>query len=250
VILLDKYQCGVCRGPFRQFGTERLECQSCDESVVVHDGIIDFVHGRFDTILDAEHYDETHSIDDNRIDQNYREMKRTAGERWPLSLGSVMEVGCGTGLFSQALITNGESRDLVLTDVSVAMLNTCRTRLERYDLLPRVPLSFATYSSQENCFRDSVFDTCAGTSVLHHIPDVRGFLAEVFRVLKPGGRAFFMEPNLRFHRAMMHTLADILARLFARGGPASHVAPRRCWFSVDPRRQAHVRGGRVRADGS
>jgi ubiquinone/menaquinone biosynthesis C-methylase UbiE len=215
-MLLDKYQCGLCRGPLREFDAEHLVCRSCNEPVSVHDGIIDFVRGRFDTILDAEHYDETHSIDDNRIDQNYREMKHTAGDRWPVTLGSVMEVGCGTGLFSQALITSGETRDLVLTDVSVAMLSTCRNRLGRDDLLSRVPLSFATYSSQENCLRDAVFDTCAGTSVLHHIPDVRGFLAEVFRILKPGGRAFFMEPNLRFHRAMMHTLADILAQLFAR----------------------------------
>jgi hypothetical protein len=46
--------------------------------------------------------------------------------------------------------------------------------------------------------------------------DVRGFLAAVFRMLKPGGRAFFMEPNLRFHRALMLTLADILAQLQTR----------------------------------
>jgi ubiquinone/menaquinone biosynthesis C-methylase UbiE len=216
MILLDKFQCGSCRGPLTAGDVSQLVCRACGESIALIDGVIDFVRGRFDTILDAEHYDETHHIDDSRIDQNYIEMKWAAGDRWPASLGSVLEVGCGTGLFSRALITSGETQDLVLTDVSVAMLKSCHQRLEHDDLLARVPVSFATYSSQEDCLRDAVFDTCAGTSVLHHIPDVRGFLAEVFRILKPGGRAFFMEPNLRFNRALMHTLADVLALLFAR----------------------------------
>lgn len=215
-MLLDKYHCPLCRGALRPFSADYLVCQSCNEPVSVQDGVLDFVRGRFDTILDAEHYDETHRITDARVDRNYQAMKRFAGERWPAGLGSVLEVGCGTGLLSRALIGHGDARDIVLTDVSVGMLTTCRDQLAQRGLLGSVPVSFATYSSAENCFRDAVFDTCAGTSVLHHIPDVRGFLAAVFRCLKPGGRVFFMEPNLRFHRALMQTLADVMAQLLAR----------------------------------
>lgn len=215
-MLLDKFHCPNCRGPLRPFSSDYLVCQACNEPVALQDGILDFVRGRFGTMLDPALYDETHRIDDDRAEQKYRAMALHAGERWPSSFGSVLEVGCGTGLFSRALIANGAARDVVLTDVSAAMLAVCRDQLGRLGLAGRLPIAMATYSGQENAFRDAVFDTCAGTSVLHHIPDVRGFLAEVFRMLRPGGRAFFLEPNLRFHRALMHTLADILAQLQAR----------------------------------
>ncbi|MDR3537761.1 MAG: class I SAM-dependent methyltransferase [Acetobacteraceae bacterium] len=216
-MLLDKFHCPLCRGALRPFNADYLACRSCNEPVFVQNGVVDFVRGRFDTMLDADQYDETHGVDDDRAAQRYQAIQRFAGDRWPESFGSVLEVGCGTGLFSRALLASGSARDAVLTDVSVAMLSACRDQLASRGLLARIPVAFATYSGEENMFRDAVFDTCAGTSVLHHILDVRGFLAEVFRSLKPGGRALFLEPNLRFHRALMHTLADVVAQLQSRG---------------------------------
>jgi hypothetical protein len=56
-----------------------------------------------------------------------------------------------------------------------------------------------------------MFDSCFGTAVVHHIVDVPLFLKEVNRLLKPGGLAFFMEPNRAFHQALTMTLADIVA---------------------------------------
>ncbi len=216
MIRLDKLHCPSCRGTLRAFSPDYLVCQDCNEPVPVRDGVVDFVGGRFDTMLDPAHYDALQHIDDGRSEQKFQAMQRFAGERWPLAFGSVLEVGCGTGLFSRALIANGTARDAVLTDASAVMLAACRNHLDRLGLSARMPIVFATYTGQENAFRDAVFDTCAGTSVLHHMTDVRGFLGDLFRMLKPGGRAFFMEPNLRFHRALMHTLADILAQLQTR----------------------------------
>ncbi len=215
-MLLDKFHCPRCRGSLRPFNADYLACQTCNEPVSVQNGVVDFVRGRFDTMLDAGEYDETHGVDDDRAAQRYQAIQRFAGDRWPLSFGSVLEVGCGTGLFSRALLASGGARDAVLTDVSVAMLSACREQLAPRGLLGRIPVAFATYSGEENAFRDAVFDTVAGTSVLHHILDVRVFLGEVLRSLKPGGRAFFLEPNLRFHRALMHTLADVVAQLQSR----------------------------------
>jgi ubiquinone/menaquinone biosynthesis C-methylase UbiE len=213
---LAKVHCPDCRGSLRPVTGDCLACENCQQPIWVRDGVLDFVRGRRDTALDPQHYDAFHGVDDERSEQKYRLMRRWAGERWPDNFGSVLEVGCGTGLFSRALVANGAAREAVLTDVSTAMLGICRRELERRGLLARIPVAFATYSGEESAFRDAVFDTCAGTSVLHHILDVRGFLAEMFRMLKPGGRAFFAEPNLRFHRALMQTLADVLAALLER----------------------------------
>jgi ubiquinone/menaquinone biosynthesis C-methylase UbiE len=77
----------------------------------------------------------------------------------------------------------------VLTDVSPEMLRICRTHLTRLGLASALPVRFATYSAHEACFCDEAFDSCIGTSVVHHITDVRAFLTDVWRILRPGGRA-------------------------------------------------------------
>jgi len=56
----------------------------------------------------------------------------------------------------------------------------------------RVSIGGATQLEAEAGTYDAVFDF----GIIHHIPDWRKSLAEVFRVLKPGGR-FFSEEILR-----------------------------------------------------
>ena len=215
-MLTTKFRCPACGGtPLRDTG-DKLVCERCAHGTPLVDGIVDFVGGRFDTALDVEAYDSGHSIGEHSSERHYNDLRILAGHRWPVSLGSTVEIGCGTGLYSRALASHGEAREILLTDVSVDMLRLCRKQLARDTTSSRLQIGFATYSSNETCFRDAVFDTCAGTSVLHHIPDVRAVLADIFRALKPGGRAFFLEPNQRHDRALGQTLADVLAILYAR----------------------------------
>ena len=102
---------------------------------------------------------------------------------------------------------------VVLTDISTKMLRQCRERLRAAGSVLSTTTTFASYSATEACFRPDTFDTCFGTAVVHHITDVPGFLSQVHGLLKPGGCAFFMEPNLTFHRALTATLADVVAEL-------------------------------------
>ena len=218
----DKFHCPECRAPLVASPPDGLACEKCGTQVAIEDGILDFVRDSAGIVTDPGDYDAFHRIDDARSDARYRDIKYLAGEQWPSTLGSVLEVGCGTGLLSRALIRDKDAKDLMLTDVSLPMLRAARDHLDKAGLLSVIPLTFATHDGTEPCFRDGAFDTCAGTSVLHHIADVRGFLANVFRWLKPGGRAFFMEPNLRYHRALAQTLADILALLHGNNLAYSH----------------------------
>lgn len=216
-MLAGKFRCPECGGTLSE-ESDSLVCGACGTSVPVREGIADFVRGRFDTMLDVAAYDQEHGIDDCRPNRFYDQIRAHAGARWPASLGSVLEVGCGTGLFSRALLAKNEARDVILTDVSGGMLRECRVQLTRLGLLDGRNVSFATYSSNEACIRSAVFDTFIGTSVLHHILDVRSFLADVYRGLKPGGRAFFIEPARRYHQAMALSLADIAAYLVSKEG--------------------------------
>jgi 2-polyprenyl-3-methyl-5-hydroxy-6-metoxy-1,4-benzoquinol methylase len=211
--LPGRFQCPACKGTV---SADTGCCLTCGRVYATQDGILDFVGGRFDTQLDPEIYDASHTISDRTSEIEYREHRQLAAQRWPASLGSVVEIGCGTGMFSRAMIRCGDANDAVLTDVSPAMLRFCRGHLTRLRLADTIPVLFATYSANEVCFADAAFDTCVGMSVVHHIADVRVFLRDVQRFLKPDGRAFFVEPALRYHRALAMTLADIIAMILAR----------------------------------
>jgi ubiquinone/menaquinone biosynthesis C-methylase UbiE len=205
------FQCPACAGRLAS-GAAEVVCKSCSgRSAVIDNNIVDFVGGRFDTALDPHQYDAEHGINDERSAADYRQIRRLLGKRWPASLGSMLEIGCGTGAISRAVLGNGDVKDAVLTDVSVDMLRICRTHLERVGVAARLPLTFATYSTNERCFRDASFDSCIGIQVLHHLPNYEAFLEDMFRFLKPGGVAFFAEPALRFHLALAAAAAEVIA---------------------------------------
>ena len=209
----NKFQCPVCK---IALVAGAGACLGCGKRYATDDGILDFVGGRFDTQLDVEAYDEYRAIGDSGAEISYRGIKELAADRWPASLGSVVEIGCGTGLWSRAMIGHHDAADAVLTDVSPDMLRLCRTHLTRLGLTSALPIRFATYSAHEACFCDEAFDSCIGTSVVHHITDVRAFLADVWRMLRPGGRAFFTEPSFRYTRVMAMAFSDIIAFLLSR----------------------------------
>jgi ubiquinone/menaquinone biosynthesis C-methylase UbiE len=207
------FQCPACKGVLP---ADAGCCLVCGRSFATQDGILDFVGGHFRTLLDAASYDASHTIDDSLAETDYKRFRQVAARRWPATLGSVVEIGCGTGGFSRAMIGHRDATDAVLTDVSLDMLRICRGHLDRLGIASVLPVRFATYSANEACFRDAAFDTCIGSSVVHHIADIRLFLADVRRILKPGGRACFIEPSLRYHRVLAMAFADIIAMLLAR----------------------------------
>lgn len=92
----------------------------------------------------------------------------------------ILDVGCGSGALSVALRERGA--EVVGFDASAAMIDVARERLgDEADL--RVadlgdPLPY----------NDAAFDDVAASLVLHYLRDWRVPLAELRRVLKPGGR--------------------------------------------------------------
>ena len=87
----NKFQCPTCK---LTLVAEEDACPGCGRRYAADDGILDFVGGRFDTRLDVEAYDEYHAIGDAGAEISYRSIKDRAADRWPASLGSVVEIGC------------------------------------------------------------------------------------------------------------------------------------------------------------
>jgi SAM-dependent methyltransferase len=105
------------------------------------------------------------------------EMLRLAGD---VSGRRVLDAGCGSGPLTVALRDTGA--DVTGFDVSAAMVGLARERLgEDADLHVAdlgAPLPFS----------DDEFDDVVASLVLHYLKDWSGPLAELHRVLKPGGR--------------------------------------------------------------
>jgi ubiquinone/menaquinone biosynthesis C-methylase UbiE len=70
-------------------------------------------------------------------------------------------------------------------DLSQNMLR--HAERHRADSPHRERVSFALADAKGLDFPDSAFDAVCSNTILHHIPDPRPFLAEAWRVLKPGG---------------------------------------------------------------
>lgn len=100
--------------------------------------------------------------------------------------GKVLEVGSGTGFFLLNLWQAGFVEEAHATDLSPGMLRVCAgsARTIGCDLRVR------TADAEELPYPDASFDLVVGHAFLHHIPDPERCLAEMHRVLRPGGALF------------------------------------------------------------
>jgi ubiquinone/menaquinone biosynthesis C-methylase UbiE len=102
------------------------------------------------------------------------------------SRGRLLEVGSGMGLDSVQLARCGFSVTAVdLTEVAVELAR-------RFANYRGVTIDFLVGNAERLDFADTSFDVVYSFGVLHHTPDIQGAVAEVYRVLRPGGTAYVM----------------------------------------------------------
>lgn len=98
-----------------------------------------------------------------------------------------LEIGCGTGLFTEMFAQTGVQ--LIAVDISADLLEIARARG-----LPAEQVQFLE-KRFEDCDVGGPFDAVIGSSVLHHL-DLQAALAKIYELLKPGGVMSFAEPNM------------------------------------------------------
>lgn len=98
---------------------------------------------------------------------------------------SVLEIGCGTGFLSEHLRRYFPRSDLVLTDLSPAMVARCRERLGAGP-----GLRFATMDGEQPSL-DGKFDLVASSAAFQWFVDLPRALAALVDRLRPGGRLVF-----------------------------------------------------------
>ena len=98
-----------------------------------------------------------------------------------------LELGCGTGLFTEYFAATGAR--VTAIDLSDDLLAFARARpLDR----SRVHFVLGRF---EDLREAEPFDAVIGSSVLHHL-ELHDALENAVRLLKPGGRFSFAEPNM------------------------------------------------------
>lgn len=119
--------------------------------------------------------------------------------------GRVLEIGCGRGAGAQILLREFCPRELHATDLDVEMLRRAEGYMEPR---ARAKVTLAAADALRLPHRDASFDAVFGFGVLHHIPDWRGALREVARVLKPGATYCMEElyPSLYQNAVTRHFL--------------------------------------------
>lgn len=116
----------------------------------------------------------------------YLQMRTALGN---LTGKRVLEYGCGEGWITTDLARLGGT--VCAFDISTQAVETTNRTLAAQDLLERccievMPAERLTYANES-------FDVAVGFAIIHHL-DLVNALAELHRVLKPGGVAYFAEP--------------------------------------------------------
>lgn len=101
--------------------------------------------------------------------------------------GRVLEIGIGSGL--NLPFYGGGVREIVGVDPSAALLRLAAPRAAAAGF----PVSLLNRGGEELPFEDASFDVAVTTWTLCSIQDAPAALAEMRRVLKPGGRLLFVE---------------------------------------------------------
>jgi ubiquinone/menaquinone biosynthesis C-methylase UbiE len=102
---------------------------------------------------------------------------------------NVLDFGCGDGWYSIKL---GMSRANVWgIDISGELISRATRLAVNKGLSQNV--CFKKMAGENLTFPDNFFDLVTGSAILHHT-DIKKAVENIFRVLKPGGRAIFIEP--------------------------------------------------------
>jgi ubiquinone/menaquinone biosynthesis C-methylase UbiE len=120
------------------------------------------------------------------------EAQRLLNMGGPVAGGRALELGCGRGVGAELILDVFGAARVDAFDLDPRMVVRARARLRRYGSRVRLWVGDAAAIAVADASYDAVFDF----GIIHHVPDWRRVLAEVYRVLRPGGR-FYAEEVLR-----------------------------------------------------
>lgn len=234
------FRCPRCSGAV---GPRTGLCDTCHKSYLDANGVPNFVR-REEVTHERKYYDQHYrALAEGR--QTAAARKRSVDEAlqlwrnpWFPHDGIVWEKLRPMDHKSVLLIGNGESEKeiafltlnpaiLIYSDLSSAAV---KHTLSRFDLSRYGVVQPAAIDAMDLPFPDGAIDIIYGYAMVHHLPDIRSFLGEAYRVLRPGGRCVFFDDA--FAPAWHASKQTILRPLMTYSHRKSGISPEDYRFSM------------------
>jgi ubiquinone/menaquinone biosynthesis C-methylase UbiE len=176
----------------------------------------------------------THFVEHSQGDRDFFEQYRAHRYRteWHIPLlvpfaetkgKRVLEIGTGNG--ADGVMFARAGADYTGVDLTETALDATRRHFASLGLRG----TFQRENAERLSFPDASFDFVYSHGVLHHTPDTQAAIDEVYRVLRPGGRAVVMlyhKHSFNYHvRIMLAMRLRVLLEIVRRTG--RHAADRR-----------------------
>lgn len=107
----------------------------------------------------------------------------------PYPPNNILDVGCGTGYFSNALLKKYPKANSYGIDISKKAISLGKKQH------PRVKFVYGN-AEKKLPFKKDFFDLTISGEHIEHVNDVDTYLEEIYRVTKPGGTLIVTTPNL------------------------------------------------------
>lgn len=105
----------------------------------------------------------------------------------PFIKGDLLELGCGEGRGVELLAPIADS--YIGIDKIKSVIDNLKNKYPDFQFMNGVFPPFP--------FEDNSFDTIVTFQVIEHVKDDEGFIKEIYRVLKQGGKALITTPNIK-----------------------------------------------------
>jgi ubiquinone/menaquinone biosynthesis C-methylase UbiE len=191
--VVDLLRCPSCGASNFGQQTDHLTCLGCQRVYPIIEGIPDFVSMQaFPTgqreiasyyTDEATKYNVSHGSSLPGTEYNINAHYMRLLETYIAPADRILEIGCGTGRFSQVLMRLSPNH--VGADFSLAMLLQDKGC---------VPIKVCA-DTQDLPFRDSIFDICVGVATFSYLPHKEAAVQSIRRVLKPNGRVLLIDMN-------------------------------------------------------
>ncbi|MDR0891699.1 MAG: bifunctional demethylmenaquinone methyltransferase/2-methoxy-6-polyprenyl-1,4-benzoquinol methylase UbiE [Mediterranea sp.] len=184
------------------------------------------VERMFDHI--APTYDRLNHLLSWGIDRSWR--KKAIARLRPSHPQHIMDVATGTGDFAILACRMLQPAELIGTDISEGMMDVGRVKVKEAGLSDKI--SFAREDCTSLSFADESFDAITVAFGVRNFDDLDKGLAEMYRVLKPGGHLVILELTTpdRFPMNMLFSIYSKVAiplwgKMLSKDGSAYHYLP-------------------------
>lgn len=184
------------------------------------------VEHMFDAI--SPKYDLLNRVLSLGVDQTWRRKTIKAIAAEPVDL--LLDVATGTADMAIMAARRNAARKIVGADISAGMLAVGQKKLKDAGLEDRITLQQA--DSEALPFADNSFDAASVAFGARNFQHLRNGLADMCRVLRPGGRIFVLEfskpsgPMSPLFRFYFHIIMPLIGRLVSKDSAAYTYLPK------------------------